>query len=250
MTFDPYLQGSYANSTNIRGNSDVDLVVETSAVYYSNLTEEEKRARTWTPGAFSWAEYYTEVLKALVNYYGAGQVHPGNKSIKVEAYGNRLPADVVPAVEYQEYRGGTLAGIGMTFWARDPARQVINFPKLHISNGSDKNASTGARYKPIVRVFKNARERIIGGDDAKRKLFPSYFIECLMFNVDNSCFRNTFQESYVAVVNDLRDKLLTAPNRMVCQNYMRELFGPTPEQWSVENATAFVQALDKIWREW
>ena len=43
-----YLQGSYPNHTNTRGNSDVDVVAEMDCVYYSNLTEEEKPRVGWT----------------------------------------------------------------------------------------------------------------------------------------------------------------------------------------------------------
>ena len=44
MKYEPYLQGSYANFTNIRGNSDVDIVVELISVAYSDLTEAQKNA--------------------------------------------------------------------------------------------------------------------------------------------------------------------------------------------------------------
>lgn len=39
ISFNIYLQGSYRNSTNIRGDSDVDVVVEFSSVFYSNKNE-------------------------------------------------------------------------------------------------------------------------------------------------------------------------------------------------------------------
>ena len=42
VTYETYLQGSYLNSTNIRGDSDVDLVAELTSVFYSNLTQAEK----------------------------------------------------------------------------------------------------------------------------------------------------------------------------------------------------------------
>src|SRR5712692_8485776 len=41
-----FLQGSYANDTNIYADSDVDVVIQTDDVYYSdlsNLTEEDRR---------------------------------------------------------------------------------------------------------------------------------------------------------------------------------------------------------------
>ena len=39
-----YLQGSFRNHTNIAGDSDVDVVVEASGVFYSDLTEMEKQS--------------------------------------------------------------------------------------------------------------------------------------------------------------------------------------------------------------
>lgn len=36
LRFEDYLQGSYRNSTTIRSDSDVDIVVEMTPVYYSN----------------------------------------------------------------------------------------------------------------------------------------------------------------------------------------------------------------------
>ena len=40
MDHDVYLQGSYPNHTNIRGDSDVDDVVETSRAFYHNVAEQ------------------------------------------------------------------------------------------------------------------------------------------------------------------------------------------------------------------
>ena len=36
--YDSYLQGSYRNSTNIRGDSDVDVVVQLNSVFNSNVS--------------------------------------------------------------------------------------------------------------------------------------------------------------------------------------------------------------------
>ena len=47
MPYNAYLQGSYPNYTNIRGNSDVDLVVETNGVYYENLSDADRRTFAW-----------------------------------------------------------------------------------------------------------------------------------------------------------------------------------------------------------
>ena len=97
MSYDPYLQGFYANSTNIRGDSDVDLVVETDDVFYSNLTEAEKTQLRISRGRFTWTEFRQEVAEALTNYYGADLVDDTRgKCIAVSAHGNLLAADGHP----------------------------------------------------------------------------------------------------------------------------------------------------------
>lgn len=42
MRYTDYLQGSYANTTNIRGESDVDIVIECTSIYNDNLSESEQ----------------------------------------------------------------------------------------------------------------------------------------------------------------------------------------------------------------
>src|SRR5437762_829029 len=59
---DVYLQGSYRNDTNIRGDSDVDAVVELSSTFYSNLTEAEKQSLYLTAAAYSWADFRKDLI--------------------------------------------------------------------------------------------------------------------------------------------------------------------------------------------
>ena len=64
-----YLQGSYRNHTNIAGDSDVDVVVETSGVFYDNLTPEERQLLGIRPGSFTWTDFRDEVYRALASHY-------------------------------------------------------------------------------------------------------------------------------------------------------------------------------------
>ena len=194
MDHQVYLQGSYPNHTNIRGDSDVDVVVESANVFYHNIPEHLRTQYGLTaPGTYGWYQFRAEVKQALVNYYGAAAVTDGNKSIKVAGHGSRLNADVVPCNSYRQYDGNYRYASGMTFWTRSGV-QIINFPKAHLKNGSDKNGSCGANYKPSVRVFKNARNR--AGSD-----FPSYFLECIMYNVPDHSFCSDHGATFVASVN-------------------------------------------------
>jgi hypothetical protein len=251
MTYHTYLQGSYANATNIRGNSDVDLVVQSDAVEYSNLTDEEMRARNIRRGAFGFQDFKTEVYGALVEYYGPGNVELGDKSLKVEAASGRLAADVIPAIRYKEYMNGSPYAEGMTFWTL-AGQQVKNFPKLHLKNGSAKNATgrTNGWYKPTVRMFKNARECIADGDESIKRRIPSYFLECLVYNASDRYFGHSFQRSYESIVQELLERVRTAPGSLVCQNEARYLFGPDDTQWDARNGELFLSALVALWNNW
>ena len=202
MNYNAYLQGSYPNYTNIRGNSDVDLVIESSSVFYSNLNEYEKQQLGIGRGSYGYRNFRNEVVKALKSYYGASLVDDsGQKSIKIAASNNRLVADAVPCITYRHYRNLSVVAAGITFWTRSSGQQVINFPKIHLQNGSDKNRRTNNFYKPSVRMFKNARERILANNSSLQGNYPSYFVECFLYNVLDSCFGNSSSSTYCDVVN-------------------------------------------------
>ena len=112
-----YLQGSYRNHTNIAGDSDVDVVVESSGVFYDNLTPEERRLRGFQPGRYSWENFRNEVYGALVTHYSQGKVQQGNKCIHVGGAGDRLNADVIPCCEHRAYGAGGYPG-RMRAWKR------------------------------------------------------------------------------------------------------------------------------------
>lgn len=104
IEFEVYLQGSYKNDTNIRGDSDVDVVAQLNSTFYSNLSEEQKRILGLTPASYDWSDFQSDVLQALKTYYGQGQITEGNKSVKIKANNGRLPADVVVCCQYRRYR--------------------------------------------------------------------------------------------------------------------------------------------------
>ncbi|MCH8994044.1 MAG: nucleotidyltransferase, partial [Chloroflexi bacterium] len=80
---DVYLQGSYRNDTNIRGDSDVDVVVECRESQFSNPSRLQGANRQWwesLPGAsYTWDQFRHDVHQALVTYFGPDQVRDGNK---------------------------------------------------------------------------------------------------------------------------------------------------------------------------
>jgi len=243
VEFEVYLQGSYKNDTNIRGDSDVDVVAQLNSTFYSNLLQDQKRTLNLSPASYGWSEFRADALRALRGYYGQSVVIEGNKSIKVKASNGRLPADVVVAAQYKRYKTVSHYDYveGMCLWARNDNRQIINYPKIHYDNGVSKHPSTNKWYKPVVRLFKNARAYIQGDST------PSYFLECILFNVPNEKFGQSYQATFCNVVNWLNEIDMT---NFVCQNGQSRLFGTTPEQWNSVHAKRFVGNLISLWNNW
>jgi len=243
IEFGVYLQGSYRNNTNIRGDMDVDVIAQLNSSFYSNLSEEKKRYLGLSTVSYGWNDFRYDVLRALKDYYGSLTITEGNKSIKLKANNGRLPADVVVCTQYRRYRSLNSYDFvkGMTFWTRNEGRQVINYPKHHYENGVTKHQYTNNWYKPSVRMFKNIRSHI------SEDLAPSYFLECLLYNVPNGKFGSSYQDTFYNIINWLNNNNL---EEFICQNEQLKLFGPTPEQWFVYRAKEFIKELISLWNNW
>jgi len=258
-TLDTFLQGSYRNATNVRGDSDVDLVAQLKGVFVSDTTalaENQKalyRAQ-FGDAAYGWTEFRSDVLASLRDYYGSGSVREGKKALKIGGASNRLTADVVVALEYRlyrSYRGRDAQEYVEGIWFRDMQtdRAIVNYPGEHYDNGAAKNdkARTDEQFKPVVRMFKNARGCLVDRGMLSADLAPSYFIQCLLYNVPDTVYVGSLQQVYCNLVNWLRQSPL---DNFICQNGIVPLFGTTPEQWDKSSALALVAGLIKLWNTW
>lgn len=254
MQYEVYLQGSYANSTNIRGDSDVDVVVEFTSVSYSNLSESEKKSLNISVGSYDYSDCLREVTTALKTYYGEKQVDTsGGKAIKVLPQAGRLKADVLPCITYDRYESLKIAAKGIQFQHQKTFQWIINYPKLHIENGVAKNGDGRTRgwYKPGVRMFKNARNVVIGNSDELRKKYPSYFVECLFYNAPDTAFSQSWQNTYAQTLNYFLEAFKTGTaSKFTTQNRQTSLFGEAFTQWPQANASEFVQRLVTLWNNW
>src|SRR5438445_5765872 len=93
-----FAKGSYANNTNIRGESDVDVAVNLRDVYFTNyqfaptLTNELVGVQTLD---YTFGEYKNDIGSALAKAFGPSAVTRGDKSFKVRENSYRVSADVV-----------------------------------------------------------------------------------------------------------------------------------------------------------
>ena len=258
VDYEVYLQGSYRNSTNIYGDSDVDMVVQLNSTFRYEIshldTGQQSAFHRAYPGvaSYHWRDFRRDVLSALVAGFGAGAITEGSKCLKVAGGSGRLPCDVVPCLDYRHYNSFTGVGPedairGITFWSQPDGRQIVNFPRPHYDNGVTKHQNTSKWFKPVVRMLKNARNAAVRKGYLDDGTAPSYFEECFVYNAPASAFGGSYGDSFCNVVNWWANNDLTY---LDCQNEVTLLFGNTPEQWSEPSAKQLITGLNSLWNNW
>ena len=248
-----YLQGSYKNSTNIRGDSDVDVVVQLREAFgydVSTLNTNERTAfdRDYSSATYSMAQFRADVLTTLQASFGS-RVRSGNKAIFIAKRPGLVDADVMACQTYRFYSGSTAGTTvpfhmdGMQFFTQSDNRRIVNWPRNHYEKGVEKNAATNGYYKSTVRIFKNLRNSLYDQGAIPTTTAPSYFVESLIFNVPNSEFGTSHKGNALGALLWLYNQHEQGHlQSLVCGNGFTSLFGATPEQWDIPLAYKFVTA--------
>lgn len=254
--FEVFLQGSYRNSTNIRGDSDVDVVVMLRDAFkpdYSLLNDYTRASvqAGLQDATYDLPDFRRDVSNAIRRAFPSHSITEGGKSIKIPRTSNNIPADVVPCLEYRLYLPPqTLLSDashvdGIWLWDVQRNYSVISFPKQSYDNGVAKHGRTGQWYKPTVRIFKNACGWMEDNRLIQNGTASSHYIECLLYNVPDQQFGSSYGDTFVNVVNWLNSADLT---NFVCQNGIQRLFDPG--RWTTQNARTYIGALTKMWNQW
>ena len=241
FTYEVFLQGSYKNDTNLGGDSDVDVVVRLSSKLKPSVAAlSGERLQKHGSHRFvlqRWQSFREHALKAMRARFGK-DAKSGRKTLKVPKGKIPADADLVVPVRHRE---------GVAFYLPGERRWVVSFPQQHHARGSRKERSTNMRFKRTIRMFKAARNRLVEKKMLTKDDAPSYFIECLLYNVPDNLFAPKLAPTYTGVL----DWLKTAKhNEFRCQNGQVPLFGTGREQWSVKKARAYLRALQDMWDTW
>lgn len=251
--FEVFLQGSYGNDTNIYAESDVDIVIRLDDIYYydtSALTPQDLQTfnAESVPGTYPYDDYKTHVVAALTKSFG-NDVEPGTKAIKIKASGNRRNADVLPAAEFRRYysSNGLKYTSGICFFTSS-GKRIVNYPKLHSANCTTKHQNTGKWFKPMVRVLKNMRSKLVDDGVIGAGVAPSYFLEGLLYNVPDEKFGKSYQDTFVEAMNWI---VGADQEKLVCAHRQHWLVRDSgPESWPIANYNSFVKAVIKSWNDW
>ena len=238
FTYQVFLQGSYKNDTNLGGDSDVDVVIRLAYKLNHDVVAltgtELQKSDTHKAAHRQWQLFRRNALKAVKARFG-DEASSGRKTLKIKK--GTLPADADLVVTLR-YRGG------IAFYLSDERRWVVSFPQQHHQWGSKKDKATSGRFKKTVRMFKAARNRLVDRKDLTKEDAPSYFVECLLYNVPDSLFKQDLAPTYTGILSWLKTAKL---GDFQCQNKKVALFGEGREQWSVNKAQTFAKALQGLW---
>lgn len=202
-----FVKGSYANNTNVRRDSDVDIAVEWNEQAYVTRANKAKQY-SWAELGVSLtndgpepAEYRRWVEEALTKAFATGVVDTsGNKAITVAGSSNTLDADVVPCYRHKRYDApGRTPHIGIRLYPRS-GPLVINWPEQNRENGNEKNATTDKRYKQIVRALKRLENDMVKTGRLSKEIH-GFFVESLLYNLPDSAFKKaTYKATTLAVL--------------------------------------------------
>jgi hypothetical protein len=199
-----FLQGSYGNDTNVRADSDVDIVLKHTGAYYRDLSQLPKDQQTRYEDEHSAnASYGYEQFKAhaetyIKRLYNGVQVR--KKAVFVPGNNGRRNADILVCQQLRRYTSYESGNIryheGVAFFSG--GNRIYNFPKQHSANLTSKHQAVKSNFKPMVRVFKNMRNSMIEKGMLADGVAPSYFIEGMLWNVPNDRFTGDFGSMLVA----------------------------------------------------
>jgi hypothetical protein len=246
------LQGSYGNDTNVYGDSDVDIVLcQRNLFYYdiNGLNESDQAAfKRDHPNTAEYdiPKFKSDVVAWLSKHYPEDfDPAKGNKALHIKGRNNRRNADILVCGQHKKYSAypnpdGAKFAEGVIFFPRN-GNSIVNYPKKHSDNLTQKHQETGEWLKPTIRIFKNIRTRMwqigIIGDGAA----PSYFIESLLYNAPDGLFRDNYQTTVESLIKFAE---ITDPSKLVCANYQHWLVRDNQStSWPSENYKSFVHGL-------
>lgn len=205
-SLDVYAKGSYANGTNVRADSDVDVAVQCSeCCYWKEQSDGAHPAGSAYEGVWTPTKLRTELVAAMKARFGDQVDTTGQVAIQINSSSARVDADVVPCFDYRFYfdSGSTREG---TRVVTKGGRHFENYPAQQLTNGNRKDVATGGRYKKVARLLKRIENDMV--DKGVHGEVPSYFMECLAYNCPNDVLtRSTWTSTLKGVLSHIWSEL-------------------------------------------
>lgn len=254
--YNVFLQGSYGNDTNIYSESDVDIVIKLNACFQHDLSklpseQQEAFKKSHPDATYTHVNFKSDVIGVLSLQYG-NDVDVGKKAIAISANGNRRKADVISAIQFRRYykflsTSDQTYDEGICFYTAS-GKKIVNYPKQHSTNLTTKHQGTSKWFKPMARVLKNLRSKLITEGMIESGDAPSYYLEGLLYNVPNDKFGTSYQDTFINAINWIVE---ADREKFVCANEQYYLLRDnSPVTWRAEKYEAFLNASVELWSQW
>ena len=255
--FKVFLQGSYSNDTNIYAESDVDIVIRLDECFHSDLeslSDVEKSAykQAFSDATYTHSDFKRDVLSVLQRQYGSA-IKSGDKAIAIDSSGSRRKSDVIVATQFRRYfkfcsSSNSEYAEGICFF-NAAGERIANYPKQHAANLTAKHQASSKWLKPVVRIFKNIRSRLVSEELIETGIAPSYYVEGLLYNLPTDKLTSSYEHCVVDTLNWYRQ--VAAKADLVCPNEQYYLLrNGVHTCWPQENCDAFVEAAVTLWNNW
>jgi hypothetical protein len=182
--------------------------------------------------------------------FGSSSIVIGNKAITITRNNGRRDADVIVCQEYRNFQSFSLqrtsdyvAGVVI------PTQQgeLINYPKQHSANLTTQHQATRNMLKPMIRILKNMRNRLVQEGSIANSTAPSYFIEGMLYNVPPINFVSTYGGAFCNCINWLwrADR-----STLLCPNRQYLLLSNSNIHWAAVDCEEYLHSLINLWNSW
>jgi len=186
VDLDIYAKGSYANNTNVKADSDVDIAVQCGeCVYWDEATKGSHPSNSAYEGIWTPAKLRCELEASLKKKFPGQVDSSGSTAFRIHSSTARVDADVVPCFDYRYYFSSGSYREGARVFKKD-GTFLTNYPQQQLDNGRAKNRRTNQYYKKAARIMKRTENAMVVA--GKHREVPSFFVECLVYNCPDSVF--------------------------------------------------------------
>ena len=240
-----YAKGSYANNTNVKTDSDVDVAVQChEALYWDEETKGTHTAEGTYKGIWTPSKLRSELKAALEEVFPQQVDSTGSTAFRINSSTARVDADVVPCFDYRYYFSSGATRDGAKIFKKSGS-SFQNYPEQQLTNGRLKNTRTNLRYKKAVRIMKRIENAMVA--EGVHRVVPSFFVECLVYNcLDEILLQSTWtdviRDVIVHIWNGLEGPEPTMESeRWLEVNECKYLF-TSAQDWSRNDGRDFAKA--------
>ena len=250
--FDIFLQWSYANSTNIKEDSDVDIVVCRNNIHRDNFWFMGRNSNYLSQynidySRKSFYDFKIKVERALFWEFW-NSITRKNKCLRLDISNyNLVNADIVPTYELHKFINDWRYYPWIALFS-DDGTYIENFPKMHQKNWEEKNQRTNWMYKDMVRLIKNCKAYYSDIYNDNSKVISSFMIENCLWNIESNIYlTNYWTKTNLCncVIKELLRKLQHPWDfREICN--LRKLFDWANNKYTPQQVQSFFILMYKL----